>query len=53
MEYVNEPAAEAFASMRTESGVSLLALTEASPVLLVFLRHVRYRYLRMISDPFR
>ena len=39
MKYVNEPAAEAFASIRTESGVSLLALTEASPVLLVFLRH--------------
>jgi hypothetical protein len=39
MKYLNEPAAEAFASMRTESGVSLLALTEASPVLLVFLRH--------------
>ena len=36
---MNEPAAEAFASIRTESGVSLLALAEASPVLLVFLRH--------------
>ena len=35
----NEPAGEAFASVRTESGTSLLTLTQATPVLLVFLRH--------------
>src|ERR1700760_2860899 len=31
--------AQTLASIRTESGASLLALVEASPVLLVFLRH--------------
>src|SRR5476649_2675717 len=31
--------ATALASIRTESGASLLALADASPVLLVFLRH--------------
>ncbi len=34
-----EEVAQALAAIETESGTSLLALTEASPVLLVFLRH--------------
>jgi len=39
------------ASIHTESGVSLLALTEASPVLLVFLRHFGCPFCRKaISD---
>lgn len=39
------------ASIRTESGTSLLALTEASPVLLVFLRHFGCSFCRQaISD---
>jgi peroxiredoxin len=43
--------ARVFASIRTESGVSLLALTEASPVLLVFLRHFGCSFCRQaISD---
>ncbi|HEY1963456.1 MAG TPA: SelL-related redox protein [Acidobacteriaceae bacterium] len=41
MKYPNESGeiASVLASMRAESGLTLLALTEASPVLLVFLRH--------------
>lgn len=47
----NEPAGEAFASIRAESGVSLLALTETSPVLLVFLRHFGCSFCRQtLSD---
>ena len=43
--------AEALASVETESGASLLALTEASPVLLVFLRHFGCAFCRQaISD---
>src|SRR5258707_7477004 len=43
--------ARVFASIRTESGMSLLALTEASPVLLVFLRHFGCSFCRQaISD---
>ena len=43
--------ARVFALIRTESGVSLLALTEASPVLLVFLRHFGCAFCRQaISD---
>ena len=43
--------AEALASVRTESGASLLALTEESPVLLVFLRHFGCSFCRKsISD---
>ncbi|MBB5316140.1 thioredoxin domain-containing protein [Tunturibacter empetritectus] len=39
------------ASIRTESGASLLALVEASPVLLVFLRHFGCSFCRQaISD---
>jgi hypothetical protein len=36
---IDAEVAEALASIYTESGANLLALTEASPVLLVFLRH--------------
>jgi AhpC/TSA family len=43
--------AAVLASVRTESGASLLALTEASPVLLVFLRHFGCSFCRKaISD---
>jgi peroxiredoxin len=43
--------AEALASVRTESGASLLELAEASPVLLVFLRHFGCSFCRQaISD---
>lgn len=43
--------ATAVASIRTESGVSLLELAEASPVLLVFLRHFGCSFCRKtISD---
>src|SRR5260370_37518658 len=43
--------AKALASINTESGVSLLALVEASPVLLVFLRHFGCSFCRQaISD---
>jgi peroxiredoxin len=43
--------AQALASIHTESGASLLALTEASPVLLVFLRHFGCSFCRQaISD---
>lgn len=43
--------AQALASIRTESGANLLALTEASPVLLVFLRHFGCSFCRQaISD---
>ncbi len=39
------------ASIRTETGASLLALTEASPILLVFLRHFGCSFCRQaISD---
>ena len=39
--------AETIASIRTESGASLLALTEETPVLLVFLRHFGCSFCRM------
>jgi len=43
--------APALASIHTESGASLLALVEASPVLLVFLRHFGCSFCRQaISD---
>lgn len=43
--------AASLASVRTESGVSLLQLTQASPVLLVFLRHFGCSFCRKaISD---
>jgi peroxiredoxin len=43
--------AQALASVRTESGASLLELAEASPVLLVFLRHFGCSFCRQaISD---
>jgi peroxiredoxin len=43
--------AQALASIHTESGASLLALTEASPVLLIFLRHFGCSFCRQaISD---
>jgi peroxiredoxin len=43
--------AQALASIHTESGSSLLALVEASPVLLVFLRHFGCSFCRQaISD---
>jgi peroxiredoxin len=46
-----EEVALALASIHTESGASLLALTEASPVLLVFLRHFGCSFCRQaISD---
>jgi hypothetical protein len=42
---------QALASVRTESGASLLELAEASPVLLVFLRHFGCSFCRQaISD---
>ncbi len=42
---------QALASIHTESGAGLLALAEASPVLLVFLRHFGCPFCRqMISD---
>src|ERR1700723_2155924 len=42
---------QTLASIRTESGASLLALAEASPVLLVFLRHFGCSFCRQaISD---
>ena len=43
--------AQALASVRTESGASLLELAEASPVLLIFLRHFGCSFCRQaISD---
>jgi hypothetical protein len=43
--------AQTLASIHTESGVSLLALTKTSPVLLVFLRHFGCSFCRQaISD---
>src|ERR1700750_3512537 len=39
MKHGNESAGEAVASMFTESGTSLLTLSQDTPVLLVFLRH--------------
>src|ERR1700760_3247154 len=43
--------AQTLASIRTESGASLLALAEASPVLLIFLRHFGCSFCRQaISD---
>src|SRR3984957_6087 len=43
--------AQTLASIHTESGASLLALTEASPVLLIFLRHFGCSFCRQaISD---
>jgi peroxiredoxin len=43
--------AQTLASIRTESGVSLLALAESSPVLLIFLRHFGCSFCRQaISD---
>jgi hypothetical protein len=45
------PAAETLATIHTESGANLLALAEASPVLLVFLRHFGCSFCRQaISD---
>ena len=46
-----EDVAQALASIHTESGASLLALAEASPVLLIFLRHFGCSFCRQaISD---
>ena len=46
-----EDVAQALASIHTESGASLLALTAASPVLLIFLRHFGCSFCRQaISD---
>src|SRR5271156_4515535 len=46
-----EEAARTFASIHTESGANLLELAEASPVLLVFLRHFGCSFCRQtISD---
>jgi hypothetical protein len=46
-----EEIGQALASIHTESGAGLLALAEASPVLLVFLRHFGCPFCRqMISD---
>jgi peroxiredoxin len=46
-----EDVAEVLASIHTESGASLLALAEASPVLLIFLRHFGCSFCRQaISD---
>src|ERR1700694_1815480 len=46
-----EERAKTFASIRTESGATLLELTEASPVLLIFLRHFGCSFCRQaISD---
>src|ERR1700722_10010778 len=43
--------AQTLASIHTESGASLLALTQASPVLLIFLRHFGCSFCRQaISD---
>jgi hypothetical protein len=43
--------AQTLASVKTESGANLLALVEASPVLLIFLRHFGCAYCRQaISD---
>jgi hypothetical protein len=43
--------AQLLASIHTESGASLLALVEASPVLLIFLRHFGCSFCRQaISD---
>src|SRR5271155_267976 len=43
--------AQTLAGIRTESGASLLALVEASPVLLIFLRHFGCSFCRQaISD---
>jgi hypothetical protein len=51
LKHENEPAGEALASIRAESGVSLLALAETSPVLLVFLRHFGCSFCRQtLSD---
>jgi len=50
-EGTDEDVAAALASVRTESGASLLALAEESPVLLVFLRHFGCSFCRKaISD---
>ena len=47
----SDEVAEALGSIRTESGTNLLALAEASPVLLVFLRHFGCSFCRKsISD---
>jgi len=45
-----EKIAETLASIRTESGANLLALAEASPVLLVFLRHFGCPFCRQMID---
>src|SRR5215469_5903228 len=46
-----EDVARALASVHTESGANLLALAEASPVLLIFLRHFGCSFCRQtISD---
>src|ERR1700733_8925162 len=46
-----EDVSQVLASIHTESGASLLALTEASPVLLIFLRHFGCSFCRQaISD---
>src|ERR1700723_203611 len=46
-----EETARMFASIHTESGASLLELSQASPVLLVFLRHFGCSFCRQaISD---
>src|SRR6201996_9122605 len=51
MENTAEETAALLASVRTESGASLLELVEASPVLLVFLRHFGCAFCRQaISD---
>ena len=43
--------AQLFRSIRTESGANLVELTEASPVLLIFLRHFGCSFCRQtISD---
>jgi peroxiredoxin len=49
--YSQDDVAQTLASIHTESGASLLALAEASPVLLVFLRHFGCSFCRQaISD---
>ncbi len=51
MTSLDEDVAAALASVRTESGASLLGLAEESPVLLVFLRHFGCSFCRKaISD---
>jgi peroxiredoxin len=46
-----EDVAQVLASIHTESGTSLLALTQATPVLLIFLRHFGCSFCRQaISD---